>query len=365
MFDFLITKRDVIQVFLVILLGVICCNSSVKSFDADVLLAQLDARSRGMGEASCAIPDNTAAIVSNPAGLIGVQKLAIHASRANWQPNLWFADYRVYFASMAYSSEGSGTFAVSFTKFDQGEFSYTDATGQEIGTIGPWDVSMAVGYARSISPKIALGCNAKLIRTHYPNIGAGKEFGNMNGTGFGFDIGILYHGVAEHLTFTGNSGGASDRNKYVRENFRYRRAKGLSFGLCIQNIGSDIAYRETHWNVTIPRNLKMGFSYRLMDTDDFGMLMAMDINRSLFNLSKQNFDRFFDGIIYNLGTELNFFYMIDGRVGYIYDRVGQSKALTYGFSLGPEKYRFNISFIPGNADSPLAKTMFLGISVNL
>jgi hypothetical protein len=69
---------------------------------------------------------------------------------------------------------------------------------------------------------------------------------------------------------------------------------------------------------------------------------------------------------FNVGSEINIYRLIDVRIGYMRDNSCSRDMVVFGIGLGPEKYRFNYSYIPETLDAfQHSKIRFFGLSIQL
>jgi hypothetical protein len=332
----------------------------------DFLLIQANVRSRGMGEAAAALPNNPGAFVTNPACLTDAHTVFFEGSTAEWLPWLFVDGMRVYYFNAGTTIKNAGSFGIAVQHLAYGEIKFTDAMGKSVGSLSPYWRAYYLGYAAKIHRRFAIGANIKLIKCEYLRYGYPRPYLESLSS-YGIDIGLRIMEIVPQSTYTTGSTDVEDKTgslaNFARR-FAIPRQRGISFGLIVQNIGPDIKPEGYVRGVQLPRNLKLGFAYQIMDTDKMGFLIAADINRSIIG-HIDDIDEFFTNIDVNLGTELNFFRLFDVRIGYIRDRWLFPRTITYGFSFGMDKFRFNFSRIPDVEDAgPYAETTFFGVSVN-
>ncbi len=318
------------------------------------LLVEADIRSAGMGDVSAALTDHPTGFLSNPARLADAQTFFFQGSTAKWFPMSWM-DWRHYFASVGYSIENIGVFGLAFQRLQYDEITFTDASGYVVGEVTPYEMALTLGYGNKLTSKISFGANVKLIR---------RDFG-LTATGYGLDFGILITNLVPNATYTNDNLSFEDHpSGFARTALDYGnfRSKGISIGICVQNIGPDIKFKGTKVGDPLPRNLKIGFAYCVMDTDPLGFTVAADFNRMIIGDFKKYF---FKHAEYSLGAELNLYRLVDLRVGYFNDKGSWNKYITYGAGIGFDKFKFNVSRIPDTDEAgALAKTTFLGFAVN-
>jgi hypothetical protein len=246
----------------------------------------------------------------------------------NWLPSL--ADDLYYeFFSAVHNFKGIGTLGANITFLSYGSIQRTDESGREEGTFNPYDLSLAVSYGTSIGHGLKWGLTGKLIISKLSEQGAGQEVGEGSATGFAIDTGILW-----------------------------RLSRRLQFGAMASNLGPDISYIDAAQSDPLPRNLAVGFAYKLIDTDFNSVLVQAAVDKPLTNSN-------FDDIIQHVGAEYWYAQFIALRAGYKNDNAGNLKHLTFGAGLRYSLLQFDFAYIPSSEDSPLANTLRISLSLLL
>jgi len=337
------------------------------------LLISPGARAAGMGEAFVAVADDATATYWNPAGLAFQTGHEITLMHSNWLPSLvsdMFYDFLAYRQNV---DAIGGVVGGSITYFNMGEQTQTDETGPTpIGTFSSWEMAVALSYATKLNPNLGLGVNARYIHSALAPIGAGAEKGKGVGSSFAADIGLLYN--ASFL-------------------------KGLSMGFNLSNMGPKITYIDADQADPLPTNLKMGVSYKVLDSEYNKLRIAIDTNKLLVykywkntatgksidheayrklssddkNQYESKTDPFYKAIftswtdgslsdqanrmISSIGAEYVYNNMIFLRAGYYYDDEGSVKYPAFGAGLQYYKYRFDFAYVAAEQGSPLSDTM--------
>ncbi len=337
------------------------------------LMISPGARAAGMGEAFVSVADDATATYWNPAGLAFQKGHEITLMHSNWLPNLvsdMFYDFVAYRKDVA--SLG-GVIGFNLTYFNMGEQAYTTEQGPEvIDTFKSWDLAATASYATLLKPNLGLGINARYIHSALAPMGAGSEQGKGVGNSFAADLGLLY---------------------------MPGWFKGLSMGMNLSNMGPKITYIDADQADPLPTNLKIGVSYKILDSEFNKLRIAMDTNKMLIYkywkhiqtgkslkheewlkldddvqatyesetdpFYKAIFTSWGDGslsqqanqLISSVGLEYIYNSMISLRTGYYYDYDGKVQYPTFGAGLQYDKYRFDFSYIAADSDSPLTDTM--------
>lgn len=334
------------------------------------LLIQPDVRSQGMGAAIAAVPDNPAGFMSNPALLANTNQAFASASFAKWLPDQ-FENMRVYSVDGGVSLQSLGTFGAGALLLDYGDIYFTDETGQPLGKFRPFDLSLYAGYSLKVHPNLAIGGAAKLVYSDMgKTLGAGRERGDPTAATIGFDLGVLVPALFPMLTITGDRLDFKDHpSGFVRfaERFSNNRQRGISAAIVVQNIGPDLEY-NSRAREPLPRNLKVGIAYRVLDTDPLGWLITADANRLIGSNNLQH-EPFFRNFTCNSGTEVNIFRLIDVRLGYIVWILEKTHAVnwTYGFAFGVDQLKFHFSNIHeiGVLNERSRNTKFFSLSMTI
>ncbi len=316
------------------------------------LLISPGARAAGMGEAFVALSDDATAAYWNPAGLAFQTGREITIMHAKWLPQLVsdmayeFIAYRQYFESLG------GTLGGNITFLNLGEQVRTGESGPEpIETFTSWDLAVTLCYATKVTENLGLGLGMRYIRSNLSPVGAGEEKGQGVGNAFAVDLGILYH-----LSFF----------------------KRLTFGANLSNLGPKITYIDAAQADPLPTNLKIGFAFKVLDSEYNRMVLTMDTNKLLVVRHKDKepdpfytaiFTAWGDGsveqqlnqLISSAGVEYIYNNMIFLRAGYYYDQEGNVKYPSFGaglqYGFGNTKFRFDFAYVAAEQGHPLSDTM--------
>jgi hypothetical protein len=233
--------------------------------------------------------------------------------------------------------EGWGTVGGSITFISYGTFVSTDAFGKETGQFEAFDFAFALSYGTSLSSSLKGGISAKIIHSRLaPDLGAGKEVGTGTSTGFAIDLGILW-------------------------NLNPR----LTMGLALTNLGPKMSYIDAEQSDDLPRNMALGFSYKLLRSDYVQMIVTAEINKLMVGLDDSSSDELKQSVI-NGGAEFTYANLFSARAGYIYDQEGDIKTPTIGFGLSPFTWgEFDFAYIPSQDDFSLANTLRISLRIIL
>ncbi|RKU30910.1 hypothetical protein C6497_03730 [Candidatus Poribacteria bacterium] len=210
--------------------------------------------------------------------------------------NEWFAGINHEFVGFAIPFSDNDIIGVSANFLSFGELQGRDQDGNETTVFRPYDLAMAVSYARKIG-SIAFGVNAKYLR---------EQIADENGTGIAFDFGGLY-------TITQTP---------------------ISIGFNAQNVGPRVQYVEDAFE--LPFTLRLGAAYTLWDD---ACVLSMDFIRPT-----DNDNGIGAGIAYNIANILQI------RTGYKYtfggNDLGILSGLRSGFGLTLKRFQIDYALIP-------------------
>ncbi len=226
---------------------------------AKFLSIPVGARAISMGGAFTAVANDASAMFWNPAGIAG-----IYQNEAMFSHSSWIADINLNFAALALPIEGVGTIGLYFTSMSMDDMEKTtelnqDGTGQffSVGSI-----AAGVSYARRLTDWFSLGGSFKYINEH---------ISSSNATGFAFEIGTLFATPFHGLKF-----GAGISNFGTKMQIRgddLLIVKDIS-----PNAGSNSnlnGFLGTE-QFDLPLNLRIGFSYEPISTEDQHLLLVAD-----------------------------------------------------------------------------------------
>ena len=252
----------------------------------------------------------------------------------NWLPELANDLYYEYFG-FATGVEGWGTFGGNITYISYGSFQRTlENSPTVVGEFNSFDLAITGSYGTSLSTKMKAGISAKLIYSRLADQGAGEERGQGTSTGFAVDLGLLY-----------------------------QMSQRLNLGLAITNIGPKMAYIDAAQSDDLPRNLAVGFAYKLLNSQYNSLLITFEANKLLVGLN-DGFSSELKEVVYNGGGEFSYANLIAVRVGYIYDQEGAIKTVTFGAGLRPLDWlKADFAYIPSSDDVALANTLRISLAI--
>jgi hypothetical protein len=286
--------------FCVLILLASCLNAysaSNDGGDAGAFLKNgIGVRPISMGKAYVAIADDANAGYWNPAGLAilnGPQLSAMYSNPMNYAliSDAGVKDIGYHTVSLAYPTR-LGSIGLNLAFLSVGDiYVVKDKSGPTGETFEDKELGVITSYAKSITHQIHLGANLKFIR---------QSLWDEEGSGMGLDLGGLYEPMYN-----------------------------LTLGMTLQDlIEPKIQLLEDGVEDSIPRKIRLGISYRLMDDR---ILIGADMDKSSGRSVK-----------FHLGTEIQPMRDLALRAGYTTD-TGEFSAgvgfrvsviqLDYGFGL--------------------------------
>ena len=263
----------------------------------------------------------------------GRGKFQLTGMHVKWLPELASDLYYDFFSFVA-NKEGLGTFGGNVTFLSYGKIVRTDEQGTELGTFDSFDLAVTGSFGTSLTNKLKGGVSAKVIHSRLAEQGAGEEKGKGTSTGFAVDFGLLY-----------------------------QYSPRLTLGMAVTNLGWPMKYIDAAQSDDLPRNLALGFAYKLKNSEYLSVLATAEANKLLVGLN-DGLSTELKEVILNGGMEITYLNLISGRIGYIYDQEGQIKTMTLGFGLDlMDLIQADLAYIPSNNDQALANTLRVSLTL--
>ena len=321
------------------------------------LLISPGARAVGMGETFVAMADDATASYWNPAGLAFLKGRNITFMHTKWLPQL-VDDMSYEFLAYTQDIESiGGTIGGNIIFMNYGEQYITKEGGPEIvGTFSSWDMAVTMSYGAMLSEGLGIGVNMKYIRSNLADIASNTAAqGSGVANAFAVDLGILYE-----MPF----------------------AKGLTFGANLANLGPKVSYIDPDQADPLPTNLKLGFSYKVMDSEFNELRISVDTNKLLVVREKdeapaefyeaiftawgnKSFGEQMNELTTSIGAEYVYNRMIALRAGYYYDQVGQMKFPAFGAGIRYGGFMFDFGYMAAEEGHPRSDTMLFSLSADM
>lgn len=303
---------------LVVVVGLLAPTAAaqVSIGGAQSLYIQPGARPAGMGDCFVAIADDATACFWNPAGLAFLESRHNFALMHTRLVPDWEDVYYEY-AAYAQRVEGLGTIGVSALYLTYGKQVATNPESPDpIGEFRSYEVIPSVSYGTTVGENLAVGLSLKFIYVDLAPSWATQEQQKGAGSTFAADLGALY-----------------------------RLGDGkLRLGGALQHVGPKIAYIDEEQSDPLPRNLKLGASYKLADDEMNEFTVCGEFNKSLVIV--EDVGDLSTGVILNAGAEYRYYGLLALRGGYVYDEDGKVKGFAFGMGLKYKSLEFDVANVP-------------------
>lgn len=323
------------------------------------------ARANGMGQAFVAVADDATAAFYNPAGLALTcpdddslrcpsELLLMHSP---WMPVFGLSDLYLEYFALTHEVEGWGNFGLSANYLHVGDVTERDEQGNELGEFKVYDLAFNLSYSTKVTESMAVGGNLKYIRSQlHPDDGVGTDWA--------VDLGWLYR-FGDHRIFSGVPGLRSipGLNSFSTNSLR--------LGASLSNWGPDIAYKSESQADPLPRLLRLGFAYDLLNRPSIGrFLFSAEMNKVMVNWDQDGFtDEIREskrsvGLEYTYSDDTIWVFL---RGGYYYDREASNvpQGATFGGGLRYNRFQFDFAFIepPEELGSTYTKMYSLKVTI--
>ncbi len=226
---------------------------------AKFLSIPVGARAIGMGGAFVALANDASAMYWNPAGISGLYQSEAVFSHADW-----LADISFNYGGVVMPIEGFGIVGINFTSMSMGEMEKTteerpDGTGQFF-TVG--SIAVGVSYAKALTDWFSIGGNVKYISEH---------ISNSTATGFGVDIGTLFTTPFPGLKFGAGISNFGSKMKITGDDLLVTKDISTNAG----NNANINGFLGTD-DFDLPLNLRIGFAYEAISTEDQRLTLVVD-----------------------------------------------------------------------------------------
>lgn len=249
-----------------------------------------------------------------------------------WLPDL-ADDLYFTFLSFVQSTSSWGTFGGNVSFVSYGSIERRGEDNQDLGTFDAFDVAVTGSYGTSLTNKLKGGISAKFLYSHLSEVGAGAEKGSGTATGFAIDFGLLYH--------------VNPR---------------LNFGLALTNLGPKMSYIDANQADDLPRNLGVGFAYKLFNSDFNRLTLTTEVNKILVGVD-DGFSQEVQEVVLNTGAEWMYANLFALRGGYIFDEEGEVKVFTLGAGLAAfDKLKFDFAYIPSGQSVALSNVLRISVA---
>jgi hypothetical protein len=144
----------------------------------DWLSQYLGPRPAGIGGAFVALADDPTGVVWNPAGLSFISQ-----NQMNFETSRLFESTSINGFSLAVPGRRFPSFGLTILNLRSGDFEKTNDLNESLGDFSESDMAFFFSASKNLSPRFALGVNAKIVR---------HSVDEFDAAGFGVDVGALY-----------------------------------------------------------------------------------------------------------------------------------------------------------------------------
>jgi len=207
-----------------------------------------DARAAAMGDVGVATtPDANSLFYNGAKTVFNESKYGVGLTYTPWLSELDLKNINQISLGAFYKLSDKEAVSFGFRNFNQGTFSFTDATGTEVSTFKPSDLAIEAGYSRKLSNKSGIGLNIRYIHSKLANNSVNSDY--KSGSAVAADLSYFY------------------------------TKKAWNFGVALTNLGSKIKYGgESSY---IPANLALGAAYNKEINSDNKISFAIEFNKLL------------------------------------------------------------------------------------
>ncbi|MBP7462118.1 MAG: PorV/PorQ family protein [Candidatus Delongbacteria bacterium] len=291
------------------------------------------ARAWGIGRAYVALADDIGSAYYNPAGLVNIKKDEMTLMYAPWLRQFVDDIHYSYFA-WGKNMKDIGHLALHSTILFLGSQERTAPDGTPQGSFSSYEMALAFSYGTNLSEDLAVGGTIKYIHSHLSDQGTGQEKGTGVGKSFALDLGVLY--TPDFL----------DR---------------LRLGASLSNLGPDMSYIDAEQADPLPRVLKLGGAYKIINQKYNQLTFTTDLDIDMVELTGDEMRDKISTIIYCTGAEYWYGNTIGLRGGYYYDKDGDVKAPTFGASIIWQRFQFDFGYFKGESGHPLENQMIFSL----
>lgn len=344
---------SIVFIAIIINLIVLAPAHAVSEATCIFLMIEPGSRAGGMGHSYVSVANDAFTTWWNPGGLAEIDNTDLGLMHSNWFGDI-FDD--IYYEYMGYTQfiENIGTVGLNVTYMTYGEQVATNVGGEELTKFTSDEIAIGLAYSTHAGLGWGVGVNFKgIISRLAPFIP--NTFMNGEGIGYAWVMDI----------------GALKRDLIIPD---------LSFGVTLQNFGPKMNYENSTEPQPMPTNLRVGFSYKVLNSKFNRLIVSLDANKMLvdpdpgvswvtgifksFSVGDSKYQ--FDSIIQNFGVEYTYYNLISLRMGYVNDVVGHIRDMSFGgglryeFSKG-KQLSFDIAIQPAGELTANNKTFSMGL----
>ncbi|MGB7054660.1 MAG: PorV/PorQ family protein [bacterium] len=318
---------------LVCLFGLITLFFSDQMPGATFLLIPPSARANGMAYAFTAIADDATACYYNAAGLAFLESKCIQVSYCGYLTE-YMVGNRYFHLAVGYPWASSGLGAeVIYFYIPPWRGSPFDVPYRA------WHVALKVDYSRRFCDRYAAGLGLKIVNQSHT-----KEWW-LEDPSLPPGIGNGRTGVVLVAALDVNS--------------LYVISDNLRIGAVLHNIGPNLHYTESDPGDPLPRLIRLGVAYELLNNKYIKCTVSGEMTKVLLGIFDGGEDTFWENVKSEfrdtwkaIGLEVAVYKLISLRGGYFYDREGYRKGFTFGGGLHAEPFSFDVGIDENIFDFP-------------
>jgi hypothetical protein len=328
-----------VWVILTIILLPACGQGQDGYVEARFLLITPDARSKALGDGGSVFSKGAISAYYNPALLVTSEMFSGEFNYSDYAPD-FISGSSIKNIFISHKISDKAYCGMGYSRFD-----FSGSADIPEYKFKSYDYSLGLWAAISYDPHISLGAGIKYIKRYRAVFYDGMEQTSHDGTSYAFDFGIL---SIDHLPFTTWK---NDKIYYpgLHRLFKLERDNGFSFGISLANVGKAMTFYDENTAYPIPRNFRFAAGYQAIDTEPVGLKLTIDATKLLVDVH-DSFKEEWSEIAWSYGLEATFYYILDFRLGRLFDRSGYQRFNTFGFGIGPEWLSLDYSRVLGDTD---------------
>jgi hypothetical protein len=280
-------------------------NPNIGTAGAQFLKIPAGPRAAAMAGAVVSNTDDASSLFWNPAGIVGVKSGALFAAHTDWWETI-----KLNHASFVESFEDIGSFGISVTalSMDKMEITTEDQPEGSGQFFDAQDLMVGVSYARRLTNEFSIGVTAKYVQ---------QRIWNESASGVAFDIGTQYRIGFQDLTIGMSMMNFGGNMTYAGSDLSVKYnvdPNNSSVRLAPASLAPD--------DYPLPLHFQVGISMSPYTSEDFSMLLAVDVAHPNDNQ---------EGV--NVGTELTILRQFFLRGGYRFGYDVEKATLGAGVAL--------------------------------
>jgi hypothetical protein len=290
-------------------------------------------RATSMGGAFVASEGDAFSTYYNDAALAFKEERLIGFQHANWLPGLYPGMYYEYLTMLFPVGEDLNLdFSVTYLTTGETE---AEIDGESVEPWTTFDVAVKAGGCLQLSDNLGVGVGMKYIYSFLAPQSVLDLLSELTGTSvqggtgqaWALDLSLLYVW-----------------NDFVNANlFGMEWLKTLRMGASLQNLGPDITYVENGEADPLPRTLRLGLSFGLLEEETHKLNLNLDLIKILIGVRYTNFKEIWEDSWKAGGIEYTISNLFSLRLGYFSDKLGHREGPTFGAGFQYEEFHFDLS----------------------